>query len=152
MTATTLPLSPETTELERRVLAHERILQSLIAFMSRSDPRFIDHLRKRFVEPMSMARREHDYTDVDDYAEEFIRAIMRLGEILASRPLKETDSEASAHRHHHDDVSLVARPDRVQLHQRNGIWQMTIDGNFHGDYHRQENALAAAALARLSLQ
>lgn len=154
MTISTHPLSPETTELERRVLAHERILQSLIAFMSRSDPRFIDHLKRRFVEPMVMARREHDYIDVDDYAEEFIRAIMRLGEIRASRPLKEPKGGAHDHRHTDapDSGPRAARPDRVQLHQRNGIWQMTIDGAFHGDYHRQENALAAAALARLSLQ
>ncbi len=47
--------SPETTELERRVLAHERILQALIAYMARTEPRFVDHLRERFVEPMSMA-------------------------------------------------------------------------------------------------
>ncbi len=29
--------SPETTDLERRVLAHERILQALIAYMARTD-------------------------------------------------------------------------------------------------------------------
>ncbi|GHC59248.1 hypothetical protein GCM10007315_23630 [Gemmobacter tilapiae] len=72
--------SPETTELERRVLAHERILQALIAYMARTEPRFVDHLRERFVEPMSMARHEHDHRETDDYAEEFIRAVMLLGE------------------------------------------------------------------------
>ena len=68
------PSSPEITDLERRVLAHERVLQALIAYMSRAEPRFVDHLRDRFVEPMKMARREQDHRDADDYAEEFIRA------------------------------------------------------------------------------
>jgi hypothetical protein len=73
----------ETTDLERRVLAHERILQALIAYMARTEPRFVDHLRERFVEPMRMVRHEHDYRETDDYAEEFIRAVMRLGEARA---------------------------------------------------------------------
>jgi hypothetical protein len=60
---------PEATDLERRVLAHERILQSLIAYMARTEPRFVDHLRERFVDPMSMARHEHDHRETDDYAE-----------------------------------------------------------------------------------
>jgi hypothetical protein len=40
----------ESTDLERRVLARERILQALIAYMARTESRFIDHLRPRFVE------------------------------------------------------------------------------------------------------
>lgn len=73
----------ESTDLERRVLAHERILQAPIAYMARTEPRFIDHLRARFVEPMSMARHEHDHRETDDYAEEFIRAVMLIGEARA---------------------------------------------------------------------
>lgn len=82
--------SPETTDLERRVFAHERILQALIAYMARTDPRFIDHLRARFVEPMSMARHEHDHRETDDYADEFFRAVMRLGEVRTPKS-KEQD-------------------------------------------------------------
>jgi hypothetical protein len=76
---------PEATDLERRVLAHERILQALIAYMARTEPRFVDHLKARFVEPMSMARHEHDHRETDDYAEEFIRAVMLLGEVRAPK-------------------------------------------------------------------
>ena len=81
-----LMTSPETTDLERRVLAHERVLQALIAFMARTEPRFVDHLRERFVEPMRMARHEHDHSETDDYAEEFIRAVMLIGEACAPQP------------------------------------------------------------------
>ena len=38
-------VSAETTDLERRVRAHEKVLQALIAFMARTEQRFIDHLR-----------------------------------------------------------------------------------------------------------
>ena len=81
---------PETTYLERRVLGHERVLQALIAFMARNEPRFVDHLRERFVEPMSMARHEHGHRDTDDYAEEFIRAVMLIGEMRVPKA-KEPD-------------------------------------------------------------
>jgi hypothetical protein len=56
----------EPTDLEPRVLAHERILQALIAYMARTEPRFVDHLRERFVEPMELTRHEHDHRETDD--------------------------------------------------------------------------------------
>jgi hypothetical protein len=154
----TMPIaSPETTDLERRVLAHERVLQSLIAYMARTEPRFIDHLRERFVEPMSMARHEHDHRETDDYAEEFIRAVMLLGEVLApkAKETNVTDKQPVPPRSRGEQGSSMdwpARPDRVQIRQRSSIWEVKVDGKFHGDYHQKENALAAAALVKLSLR
>ena len=147
------PRSPETTDLEMRVLAHERILQSLIAYMSRTEPRFIDHLRVSFVEPMAMARREHDYWDVDDYAEDFIRAVMRLGETVehnrtTGRPVGVPREERTPA----PPLRPVVQPDRVQLKERGEIWEVRVDGAFHGDYRLKDHALAAAALAKLSLR
>ena len=151
--AETLPSRPsETTDLERRVLAHERVLQALIAYMSRTEPRFVDHLRERFVEPMTMARREHDHRDSDDYAEEFIRAVMLLGEARVPQPTepKVTDEQRGSPKGRERERPFVERPariDRVQVRERNGIWEVKVDGKFHGDYHQKEHALAAAALA-----
>jgi CubicO group peptidase (beta-lactamase class C family) len=154
-TARVAPSPAETTDLERRVLAHERILQSLIAYMSRTEPRFVDHLRDRFVEPMKMARHEHDYRDVDDYAEEFIRAVILMGE--KSKPAVSGEQA-------HDTTATVPiapraqpsrpklPPDRIQLKETGGIWHITVDGAFWGDFHRKEQALAAMALAKLSLR
>ena len=42
------------------------------------------------------------------------------------------------------------RRDRVQVRERNGIWEVKVDGKFRGDYHQQQHALAAAALLKLS--
>jgi hypothetical protein len=38
---------------------------------------------------------------------------------------------------------------KVIMHH--GIWQVRMDGGFHGDYHQEEPARAAAALLRRSL-
>jgi hypothetical protein len=146
--------APIATELERRVLAHERILQSLIAYMSRTEPRFVDHLRERFVESMKMVRHEHDYRDVDDYAEAFIRAVMMMGESgkpslsndLKQRAPLQTTTASRAH-----ELRQSSTPDRVQMKKTNGIWHVTVDCEFWGDFHSQEQALAAMALAKLSL-
>ena len=149
---------PETTELERRVLAHERVLQALIAYMSRTEPRFVDHLRERFVEPMSMARHEHDYRGSDEYAEEFIRAVMLMGEARAPKSTKpKLPIEQNQSPRERGPSGLSAqRPaprdlDRVEVRERNGIWEIRVDGAFRGDYHKKEHALAAAALLKLTL-
>ena len=145
----------ETTDLERRVLAHERILQALIAYMARTEPRFVDHLRERFVEPMRLTLREHDHRETDHYAEEFIRAVMLLAEermplekeaVIPDRQPASTKSKGG------QETSINRPPLRgsVQVRERNGIWQVEVDGKFRGDYHLKEHALAAAALIKLS--
>jgi len=149
--------SPETTELERRVLAQEKVLQALIAYMARTEPRFIDHLRERFVEPMKMKQHENDYRETDDYAEEFIRAVMLLGDARVPTPQKLkvpyqplVPSKGIRGRGSHMD--WPARRGSVQVRERNGVWEVKVDGKFYGDYHQKEHALAAAALHKLSLR
>ena len=136
------------------MLAHEKVLQALIAYMARTEPRFIDHLRARFVEPMRMTRHEHDHRETDDYAEDFIRAVMVLGEVRAPKA-KESDvtDNQTAPSSSQGEGSSMDRPARrggVQVRERNGIWEVQVDGKFRGDYHQKEHALAAAALHKLS--
>ncbi|MBV2359146.1 hypothetical protein KUH32_05115 [Thalassococcus sp. CAU 1522] len=147
--------SPETTDLERRVLAHERILQSLIAYMARTEPRFVDHLRERFVEPMKVTQHEHDHRETDDYAAEFIRAVMLLGEahVPKSKELEMTEMKPVPPNSRGGQGSSMNRPTLrggVRVRERNGIWEVQVDGKFRGDYHQKEHALAAAALHKLS--
>ena len=148
---------PEATDLERRVLAHERVLQSLIAYMARTEPHFIDHLRERFVEPMSMARHEHNHRETDDYAAEFIRAVMLLGEVRAPKTKEPdvTDKQTVPSRSRGEQGTSMDRPAKgggVQVCERNGVWEVRVDGKFRGDYHQKEQALAAAALHKLSVR
>ncbi|SDJ35416.1 hypothetical protein [Lutimaribacter saemankumensis] len=141
----------ETTDLERRVLAHERILQALIAYMARTEPRFVDHLRERFVEPMRLTQREHDYRETDDYAEKFVRAVILLGEVRVPKAKEPemTDKQPVPPTSKGGQDSSMNRPPRrggAQVRERNGIWEVQVDGKFLGDYCQKEHALAAAAL------
>ena len=141
------PTAAETTDLERRVLAHERILQALIAHITETEPKFLARLSERFSEPMQMVRREHDHTDTDSHAEDFIRAVVRLGEEpireptppVKARPSKERSSALSA-----SDMPSGHSPARIQIHESGGVWQVIVDGRFYGQYMKEEHAQAVA--------
>lgn len=149
-------LPPQTTDLERQVLAHDRVLQALIACKARTEPRFSDHLRQRFIEPMHMAKREHDHRETDDFAEEFIRAVMQLGEESPPEEARSASTGRAPVPPKGNQAQGIAlnqprQADGVQVSERNGIWKVLVDGQFRGDSSRKEHALAAAALHRLSL-
>ena len=144
---------PENTDLERRVLAHERILKSLIAYMSRSEPRFLEHLTTIFVEPMDMERREHDFTDTDSYAEDFIRAATALN--ISTEPGGKLPKVNKGQARQPpwplaDDAPRAPEDKRVYTTFRNGIWTVVVDGSFSGDYSSRETADAAVAFLRTS--
>jgi hypothetical protein len=35
----------------------------------------------------------------------------------------------------------------VRVRERSGVWEVTVNGRFHGDYLREEHAVEAAVLA-----
>lgn len=70
----------ETTDLERRVLAHERILQVLIAQMDEAEPKFMDRLKATFARRHVLGEGEQDFTATEQYAEQFLRQIESLGD------------------------------------------------------------------------
>lgn len=68
-------MSIEDTDLERRVLAHERILQALIAHIAEDEPKFLDRLKVIFTHPHTLGAHEHDYVGTEQYAQQFVRQI-----------------------------------------------------------------------------
>jgi hypothetical protein len=74
----------ENTDLERRVLAHEQILQVLIAHMAESEPKFLDRLEEIFTEHHTLGADEQNYTDTAAYAQQFIRQVVRLKDKMPS--------------------------------------------------------------------
>jgi hypothetical protein len=70
-------MSIENTDLERRVLAHEQILQVLIAHLAEAEPKFLDGLKEIFTQQRTLGANEHDYTDTAAYAEQFIQQVVR---------------------------------------------------------------------------
>ena len=109
--------------------------------------------RWRCPEPMSMARHKHDHRETDDYAEEFIRAVMLLGEAPKAKEPKMTNMKPVPLKSKGEQGSSMNRPPQrggSEVRERNGIWEVRVDGKFRGDYHQKEHALAAAALHKLS--
>jgi hypothetical protein len=132
------------------VLAHERILQALIAHLAEGEPRFLDRLSETFCVPLQRSRAEHDYTDTDSYAAEFIDTVVRLGKDAArKRPAAAAVRKPQAGARSTDaiDVGRLFRLPPIEVYQSSGIWRVTRDGEFYGDFHEEQAALEAAEVA-----
>lgn len=138
---------PENTDLERRVLAHERILQALIAHMAETEPEFVVRLEAAFSGPMRVSRSEHDYTDTDAYAERFIRGIQRLYDPPQKAAMQRPDVPRSPLDPMPQMEPRKIVPTLLQLSPRAGIWELTKDGVFYGHYYQQQSAFEAAHTA-----
>lgn len=138
----------EDTDLERRVLAHERILQALIAHMAESEPLFFARLSAVFSDPAFVGRREHDYTDTHNYAHQFIQEV---GRIIARRnecsPSPEAAQDEKAARDNETDAVIQhegAPITLLEVSKRSGVWAVTKDGKFYGHYIGDQSAFDAA--------
>jgi hypothetical protein len=133
----------ENTDLERRVLAHEQILQLLMAQLADGRPMFLDRLNERFASVRRGAY-QHDYVETADYAEAFLHEVARLVRtgFRPARALANLGEPAAS-----DPV--MPKQDAVMIHTArvHGVWHVTRDGAFVGDYLAEAPALAAAALA-----
>jgi hypothetical protein len=76
----------EETDLERRVLAHERVLTVLIAELARERPDLLLRLQEVFSPHPPLGAYEQDYTDTAGYADQFIHEAKRLWDAWDHRP------------------------------------------------------------------
>jgi len=67
----------EITTLERRVLAHERILQALIVRLAEDDSDILVQLKANFGSGHDLGEYEQDYVSTDHYGDYFIRSVER---------------------------------------------------------------------------
>ena len=138
----------ENTDLERRVLAHEQILQALIAQLAERQPGFLDRMLNRFASARRGAH-EHDYVETADYAETFLHEVMRLVRVHEARPeippagaAAEARDVVSTRTVGEPDQSVVIRTTRV-----GGVWHVTRGKVFYGDYLTAVSARDAATNA-----
>lgn len=133
----------EDTPLERRTLAHEQILQALMAQLAEGQPDFLTRMHERFASARRGAH-EYDYVETADYAEAFLHEVERLVRVrtavaphaLAAMPPPRPSAGPT------DAVTIHS----ARLH---GVWHVTRNGAFVGDYIAEGPALeAAAAVAR----
>lgn len=139
-------LGIENTDLERRVLAHERILQALIAQMAESEPKFIEQLLLVFGDPVRVGRSEHDYIDTNAYAAQFLQGVLRLG-INSDLPEKERTTIYPSGDKTGPSTLFGDEPTAIEVRRRSGIWEVTRDGAFFGQFHQRQPAVDAAAAA-----
>lgn len=135
-------MAVEGTDLERRVLAHEQILQALMAQLAEGQSGFLDQMRDRF----ACARRgahEHDYVETADYAEAFLHEVMRLIRVRGARPRHAPSTRSSARVPAGVPSSSVV----IRGALTGGVWHVTRDNVFVGDYLFESAARQAADAA-----
>lgn len=140
-----LTVPPQATDLERRVLAHERILQFLLAEMARGDAPLLDRLLVVF-SPQGRKAHQHDYTDAEDYAEAFIRQVAKLNEEKAAQKLKvdyPPSRSMTPPREIPTEVPVVVEP-------RSGVWQVRRLTSHIGDYLDRSAAVETALLIAIA--
>ena len=133
----------ENTDLERRVLAHEQILQELMAQLAEDHPHFLDRMRERFAGARRGAH-EQDYFETADYAEVFLHEVMRLCRV---RGEKRAVPPADLDTYSPPPARATDLPVVIRCAHRGGVWHVTRDDAFLGDYMEQEPARTAAAQA-----
>ena len=70
-----IAMNIENTDLERRVLAHERILRALIRHIAEEQPDILIRLKQTFGQGHVLGEHEQDYVTTQQYGDQFIRAI-----------------------------------------------------------------------------
>jgi hypothetical protein len=140
----------ENTDLERRVLAHEQILQALMVQLAEGQPGFLDRMRDRFASVRRGAD-EHDHVETVDYAEVFLGEVMRLTRVGAGAA-RGTPSAPPAATSPGPAVRGADSRTVVRSARSSGIWRVTRNGDFLGDYVSEEAARLAAKNAGREIQ
>jgi len=70
-------LDPEDTDLERRVLAHARILLTLIQFLAQERPEILSRLRTAFGSGHNLGDYEQDFSSTEQFGDMSIRLVER---------------------------------------------------------------------------
>ena len=143
-------MSIENTDLERRVLAHEQILQALMAQLAESEPDFLDRMHGRFA-GVRLGAHEHDYVETADYAEAFLHEVARLVRIrraTASAPTSPVPVALSPGppAQYVDDLVVI------RSNRSGGVWHVTRNSKFFGDYISEAAAHKAAEDAALDIE
>lgn len=142
-------MTSQDTAIERRMLAHEQILQALIAHMVETEPKFLERLSATFGRPVRVAQALRDYKDTAEYAASFVREIVKLGESGSGKSglslvakwddLWPTRGET--------DLQNENVPVRFEIFHRDGVWEVIRDGHLIGGYVHHVGAREAALAA-----
>ena len=152
----------EDTDLERRVLAHERILQALSADIAEAEARFVSRLSALDSEPSPEGGHEGEPADSPAYADQFVQEVLRLIERRSDREAlrepapPENGADGQAGGPAAGSVTNSERPvgpvvTKIEVRHQAGIWQVTRNGRFHGHYRSDQPAFDAADAAAAAI-
>ena len=119
----------ENPELERRVLALERLLQTLLAHLAKAEPELLARLEDAFSTSLLSARADDD-RGIDTCAAALLRSALRPGGMAAGAPPEAPKACAPAVETPpgvRDDDQLSFRPPPVRFRKVGGIWRVTKD-------------------------
>jgi hypothetical protein len=117
----------ETPELERRVLALERLLQALVAHLAEAEPDFLARLDDVFSASLLRARADDD-KGIDSCAAALFHSALRSGGKAAGAPpevAKASRPAVDAPPGDSDDDELSFRPPPVRFRKVEGVWRLT---------------------------
>jgi uncharacterized protein YegP (UPF0339 family) len=107
----------EETTLERRVLAHERILHALICDLADDDPAIFERLNVRFGDGHDLGSYEQDYVTTGHYCEHFLHSIAQRH---ASRTLTPPEVTSASKSHVVDSLDNLGA---LQISSDRGQWE-----------------------------
>lgn len=138
-------MTNETTDLERRVLAHEQVLQALIVYLVEIDSKILERMKEAFSRPVRVVP-PFGQTDTAAYAAAFVREVIRLG---TEGALSSNASPISLW----DDLWPTAGEANLAnenlavlfvVQQHDDLWEVLRDGRLVGGFVSQKGALEAA--------
>ena len=68
-------MEAEETDLERRVLAHARILKTLIRYLAEDTPEILERLKLAFRSGHNISEYEQDFSSTEQYGDVFMRSV-----------------------------------------------------------------------------
>lgn len=137
----------ETPELERRVLALERLLQTLLAQFAKSDPDLLIRLEETFSTSSQTARAVED-KDIDSCAAALVQAARRDAGEGACSPAEVAEvspPKADARRGDRHKDEPIPRPPTFRYRKIGGVWRLTMERPPRTDVRSDEDMPARPA-------
>jgi hypothetical protein len=137
-------MDDQATDIERRVAAHDQILQALIAYLVESDTKILEHMREALSQPVKIG--PDAFTDSAAYAARFVREVIRrdVARFPAASPSPTALWDDLWPTSGEDQLLNENVPVRFEILQRDDMWEVLRNGKLCGGYISRKNALEAA--------
>ena len=133
-------------DLELKVLAHEQILQAMIAYIGETGPGLADYLAATFGVSTGIDESHQDRVDVATHAARLVRAVIDAGASNSRTKVVLPAGDLPPERGQMNIVNenlLV----RLEIHHAAELWEITRNGRLIGGYVSRLGAMEVALAA-----